>query len=153
MNNKTNEMLIGGAVVFKEIRSGKFQFLLNKNEEDEWEIIKAIARKGESSVRAAIRYTTEQGSMNARVIEEASRATGFTTVNGKSVVQKYLYYVMVFKTGGEMIGFDKVAWFDYPTAIRKLKLKREQDALRSANKIIKVWKKEQKELEKSLQPS
>ena len=135
-------MLIGCAVVFKEIRGGKFQFLLNKNEDGEWEILKAAARKGESSVRAAIRYTTDQGSMSARVINEASRATGTATINGKTVIQKYLYYVMLYKTGGEMIGFEKVSWFNYANAIRKVKLKREQDALREANKLIKVWMKE-----------
>lgn len=140
-------MLIGGAIVFKEIRAGKVHFLLNKDENGDWEILKAVARKGESSVRAAIRYTTEQGSMSARVIDEASRATGTATVNGKAMVQKYLFYFMIYKAGGEMIGFDSVSWFDYSNAIRKLKLKREQDALRSANKMIKVWKKKQKEEE------
>lgn len=150
-NNAATEQLIGGAVVFKEIRGNKVHFLLTKDEDGNWEIIKSMGRKGESSVRAAIRLTKEQGCMNVTVIEEASRATGVGTVNGKSMVFKYLFYVMVFVTGGEMIGFDTVSWFDYATAIRKLKLKREQEALRSANKLIKVWKREQKELEKSLQ--
>lgn len=147
MASRNNEMLIGCAVVFKELKNGKVKFLLNQDEEGNWEILKAVARKGESSVRAAIRYTTEQGSMNARVIDEASRSTGTATINGKTMLQKYLYYVMVFKTGGEMIGFDKVSWFDYSAAIRKLKLKRESDALREANKLVKVWKKEEKQEE------
>lgn len=145
MANKTNELLIGCAVVFREMRGGKFKFLLNQDEEGNWEILKAVARKGESSVRAAIRYTTEQGSMNARVIDEASRATGTGTVNGRTVIHKYLYYVMVYKGGGEMIGFEKVSWFDYAAAVRKLTLKREQVALREANKMIKKWMKEKKE--------
>ena len=151
MKNRATEQLIGGAIVFKEIRGNRVHFLLSKTEGGDWEIIKSMGRKGESSVRAAIRLTKEQGSMNVTVIEEASRATGVGTINGKSMVFKYLFYVMVFKTGGEMIGFDTVSWFDYAAAIRKLKLKREQDALRSANKLIKVWKREQKEIEKSLQ--
>lgn len=139
MANRNNEMLIGCAVVFRELRGGKVKFLLNKDEDGNWEILKAVARKGESSVRAAIRYTTEQGSMSARVIDEASRATGTATVNGKTVLQKYLYYAMFYKTGGEMIGFENVSWFDYSSAVRKLKLKREVDALKEANKIAKSW--------------
>jgi len=143
MSGKNGDMLVGCAVVFKE-RGGKIQFLLNKNDQEEWELLKSIARKGESSVRSVIRYTTEQGHMNAKVLEEVSRSSVPTVINGRSVNQKFLYYVMFYKVGGEMIGFSDVAWFDYSSSIKKLKNKKDIDALKKANLYIKVWKKDKK---------
>ncbi|HLD90322.1 MAG TPA: hypothetical protein VI911_04810, partial [Patescibacteria group bacterium] len=75
MKNNNGEILIGGAVIFKEGR-GKNHFLLSKNNEGEWEILKSTVRRGESSVRAVIRFTSEQGNMNTRVLDEVGRGTG-----------------------------------------------------------------------------
>ena len=56
INNKNNQQIsIGGAIVFRSSRAG-YQYLLVKVKEDgDWEIPKVTVRKGESSVRAAIR--------------------------------------------------------------------------------------------------
>lgn len=101
-------VLVSGAIVFKETRGKKRWFLIKKEEEgSEWEIPKIMARKTESSARAAIRLMAEQASMDAKVLEEAGRAGGSTTVNGKAVPQRYLYYLMVLQGGGEILGFDE----------------------------------------------
>lgn len=141
-NNKKQEMLIGGAVIFRDNR-GKVQFLLVKHKDSEdWEIPKVTVRRGESSVRSVIRLTGEQGGMTAKVLEEAGRATGNVVVNGKAVSQKYYYYLMMQKAGtSEIIGFDEVKWMEHAMALKKLSLKREKDILKSAKSVLKEWEK------------
>lgn len=143
MGTKDNQqILIGGAIVFRDYR-GKRQFLLVQQKEDgDWEIPKITVRRGESSVRAVIRMISEQGGMSVRVLEEAGRGTGTTVVNGKSISQKTYYYIMLQKSGGiDAIGFFKSKWMEYGDATRKLKLKREKDMLKAAKDYLKVWEK------------
>jgi len=143
MKNNNGEILIGGAVIFKEGKAKKL-FLLSKNNNGDWEILKSTVRRGESSVRAVIRYTTEQGNMNTRVLDEVGRGTGTGTINNKSVTYKYIYYLLLFKAGAEIMGMGEVNWFDYATASRKIKLKREKDMLKVASSMVKEWQKKRK---------
>lgn len=138
-----NEVLVGGAIVFKEGKSKKM-FLLSKNSSGDFEIPKTTVRRGESSVRAVIRYTSEQGNMNARVLDEVGRATGTSTVNGRQVTQKYIYYLMFYKAGAEVMGMGDVTWFDKDQTNRKLTLKREKDMIKTASSMIKEWEKKRK---------
>lgn len=143
MKNDKGEILIGGAVVFKEV-NGKKMFLLSKNGEGEFEILKSSVRRGESSVRAVIRYTSEQGNMNTRVLEEVGRASGAGNLNNKPVTYKYIYYLLYFKAGLEISGIGDISWFDYSTSVKKLKLKREKDILKNASGMVKEWEKTKK---------
>lgn len=141
-NSKNQLILIGGAVIMRENR-GKKQYLLVKNKDQkDWEIAKVTVRKGESSVRSVIRLTGEQGGMSARVLEEAGRSTGTVVMNGKSIPQKYYYYLM-FQKGGpsELLGFDEVKWLEHPEALKKLAQKRDKEMLKSAKEVLKVWEK------------
>lgn len=142
MKNNT-QISISGGIVFKDSR-GKRYFLLVKSKEGEWEFPKVIVRKGESSVRAIIRVTTEQGGMTTRVLEEAGRTSGMAAVNNKSVPQKYYYYLMLYRSSGEMIGFEKFQWAEFGKAMRELSLKREKDMLKSGKEVLKEWEKKQK---------
>jgi len=145
----TNLVLVSGAVVFKEGRGKRRWFIVMQGEEDGWEIPKVFVRKGESSVRAAIRMMGEQGGMTTQVLEEAGRAGGVTTVNEKILPQRHLYYLMVLLPGvNEAIGFDKSQWLEYAKAVRALSSKRERAMLRQARKELRKWKKRQVELEK-----
>lgn len=148
MKNEKGEILIGGAVVFKEGK-GKNLFLLSKNNDGEFEILKSTVRRGESSVRAVIRYTSEQGNMNTRVLDEVGRGTSVGTVNNKSVTYKYIYYLLFFKAGAEIAGIGDISWFDYATAAKKLKLKREKDMLKIASGMVKEWEKNKKKKKSS----
>jgi len=56
---KDNLILISGAVIFKE-HSGKRLWFLVKQEDGAWEIPKVVARKTESSARAALRMMGER---------------------------------------------------------------------------------------------
>lgn len=143
MKSGNGEILVGGAVIFKEGK-GKNLFLLTKNNDGDWEILKSTVRRGESSVRAVIRYTTEQGNMNTRVLDEVGRGTSVGTVNTKSVTYKYIYYLLFFKAGAEISGIGDVSWFDYATAAKKLKLKREKDILKAGSTMVKEWTKKKK---------
>lgn len=146
MNNKNNQQItISGAIVFRDCR-GKRQFLVVKtNEDSEWEFPKVTVRRGESSVRAAIRLTGEQGGITARVLEEAGRFTGSGVVNGKSVSQKYYYYLMLQKGGpSEMIGFFDHKWLDVADLSKKVNLKKEKEMFKGAREVLKGWEKTHK---------
>ena len=141
-NNKNQQILIGGAIVFRDNR-GKKQFLLVKQKEgDGWEIPKVIVRKGESSARAVIRLISEQGGMTARILEEAARLNGTLIINGKPVPQKYYYYLMLQKgASGEVIGFNDFKWVDFDNAVKTISLKKEQDVMKNALDVLKEWEK------------
>jgi 8-oxo-dGTP pyrophosphatase MutT (NUDIX family) len=145
VTKQAQQILIGGAIVFKDNR-GKRQFLVVKQKEDsDWEIPKVTVRKGESSVRAVIRMTSEQAGMSARVLEEAGRATGTTIINGKSIPQKYYYYLMLQKAGGtEVIGFFDFQWLEYSMALKKIVLKREKEMFKGGRDVLKEWEKTHK---------
>jgi 8-oxo-dGTP pyrophosphatase MutT (NUDIX family) len=141
-NNKNQQILIGGAIVFRDNR-GKRQFLLVRQKEDgDWEIPKITVRRGESSVRAAIRMISEQGGMAARVLEEIGRLSGNTVINGKSVSQKFYYYLMVQKAGGsELIGFSDFKWLEYGDAVKKIITKKEKEMMKNGRDVLKEWEK------------
>lgn len=141
-NNKKQEILIGGAVVFRDHR-GKVQFLLVKHKDTpEWEIPKVTVRRGESSVRSVIRLMSEQGGMTVKVLEEAGRSSGTAIINTKSMNQRFYYYLMIQKAGGgDIIGFDECKWMEYADAVKKLELKREKDMLKGGRDALKEWEK------------
>lgn len=141
---KNSMLLISGGIIFKDYR-GRRKFLLVKQKDEEgWEIPKVTVRRGESSVRAAIRMTGEQAGMNVTVLEEAGRFSGFATVNGKSIPQKHLYYIMVQKSGSEIMGFEKFEWLEFEKALKKLTSKREKEMLRNTKSVLKEWEKTHK---------
>lgn len=133
-------MLIGGAVVFKDNR-GKRQYLLVKTKEDGgWEFPKVTVRRGESSVRAVIRLTGEQGGITARVLEEGGRYNSNTVINGNSIAQKYYYYIMFQKGGSsEMIGFQEYKWMESGDTLRKLDSKKEKEMFKMSREVLKEW--------------
>jgi 8-oxo-dGTP pyrophosphatase MutT (NUDIX family) len=136
------QILIGGALVFRDNRGKRQWLVVKQKDEGDWEIPKVTVRKGESSVRAAIRMTSEQAGMSARVLEEAGRGTGNTVINGKTIPQKYFYYLMVQKAGGvEVIGFNDFKWLEYGEAVKKIALKKEKDILKSGKEVLKEWEK------------
>jgi ADP-ribose pyrophosphatase YjhB (NUDIX family) len=142
MFNK-NLVLISGACLFKETRGKRRWFIVKQTDEDGWEVPKVLVRKGESSVRAALRMIGEKGGITARVLEEAGRAGGVTTTNGKTLPQRHIYYLMLTKLAAdETIGFPEFAWLEYAKATRKLNSKREKQMLKAANEVLKKWKKE-----------
>lgn len=138
-----NTVLVSGAIVFKEQHGKSRWFIVKQNDEEEWELPKVMVRKGESSVRAALRMMGEKGGMTTRVIEEAGRAGGVITLNNKTLPQRHLYYLMLLKSGSkEAIGFGNYLWLEYANAVRKLTSKRERTMLKAAKEIWGAWKKE-----------
>lgn len=131
-------IIVSVPVVFKgSIKNPKW-FLVKKNDEKEWELPKTMTRRGESSVRAAIRMMSEQGGFRASVIEEVGRSGGATKVNGRPVSQRYLYYLMTYRVGGEVLGFEEAEWMEHSKALKKLGVKRDKDMLKTAKKMLKT---------------
>lgn len=133
---KDNTILVSSPVVFKEGKEPLW-FVVKQNEDSDWELPKTIVRKGESSVRGAIRAMAEQGGMRANVLEEVGRGGGAAKVNGRNVGQKFIYYLLVFREGSEVLGYAENQWLPYSKAVRKLAQKRDQKMLREANKMLK----------------
>ena len=148
---KNNTLLISGAVVVKKAQNGrKYWFLVRQSEDEGWEIPKVVVRKGESSVRASIRMTGEQGGITAQALEEAGRSGGSTTLNGKVVPRRSIYYLMLFKASGEILGFLEHGWFEYASARKKISTKTEKDMLKQANQEYGKWLKEQEKIRKGI---
>jgi hypothetical protein len=142
--NDSNILLVSAGVCLKKIRGRIYWFIVRQGNEGEWEIPKINVRRGESSVRAAIRMMMEKGGMNARVLEEVGRAGGAALVNGHSVPQRTLFYLMIYKDGGEVIGFTQYAWLECRKASKELAGKRDKQMLREANKLFKKLTREDK---------
>jgi len=134
---KDKLLLVSVPVVFKKDKGKKEWFLVVHEKDGDWELPKTTVRKAESSVRAAIRVMAEQGGIKAKVLEEAGRSGGATRVNNKLVAQRFIYYLMSTKDSGEMLGFLDGGWFEYRSAVKKLKTKRDRQMLKEALKIAK----------------
>lgn len=143
MATKNSTILIGGALIYKESRRRRF-FWLVVDKEGRWEIPKVTVRRGESSPRAVIRMAGEQAGMNARILEEIDRGSGVVAVNSKTIVQKTYYYLLVLHSAGEVLGFAKYAWLDYKKALKALYLKKEKDALKTAEEMLRQWEREKR---------
>ena len=138
-----NTVLLSVACLYKETKGKLRWFIVKQSEVDGWEIPKVLVRKGESSVRAALRMMGEKGGMATRVLEEAGRSGGVTTINGRTLPQRHLYYLMVTKnSSSEAIGFPEYLWVEYANAVRKMSLKRDRLMLKAARKTLIKWKKE-----------
>jgi len=143
MATKNNPISIGGAVVYKESRGKRFFWLIG-TEGNGWEIPKVTARRGESSVRAALRMAGETAGMNTKVLEEVGRHSTMVLVNGKPIAQRLYYYLLVFKSAGEVLGFTKSQWMNYKKALKAITLKREKEVLKSAEDLLRQWDRERK---------
>lgn len=141
--NSSKTVLVAGAVLFRERNDETEWFIVKESPDTDWEIPKTIVRKGESSVRAVLRLMGQKGSMSTRVLEEAGRSGGVSTVNGKTVPRRFIYYTMLTKSqASEAIGFAESGWFDFKEATKKLPTKKEQGILKDAYEYCKVWKKQ-----------
>jgi hypothetical protein len=141
-----NNISIGAAVIFKESRRKRFYWIV-EGKDGKWEIPKATVRRGESSVRAAIRMSGEIAGMNARVLEEVGRRGSIVIVNGKAVNQRIYYYLMIFKSAGEVLGFEKYQWLGVKKVQKAIFLKREKEVIKEAELLLKKWEKEGKKIE------
>jgi ADP-ribose pyrophosphatase YjhB (NUDIX family) len=142
-----NLVLVSVAIIFREGKRKREWLITKQTESSDWELPRILVRKGESSARAALRMAGEQLGMSTKVLEEAGRAGGVTSVNDKAFPQRQLYYLMVQKAAtGEVIGFAKHAWLEYARAVRNLSSKRDRQMIKAARKELKAWlKREQKE--------
>lgn len=147
-----NLVIISVSALFKE-KNGKRQwFVVRQSEEEGWELPKVLVRKRESSPKAVIRLMGEDGGISAKILEEAGRAGGVTTVNGKVLPQRHIYYLMRYDhSAGEVLGFDEYDWLEYARAVSRLFSKRDKLMLKLAKKELIKWKKEREKLKKGRQ--
>ncbi len=139
MNNK-NTIIISVGIMFKESGSKKKWLLVKKNGGEEWELPRITVRKTESSARAAIRMAGEQLATNAQILEEVGRSGGVTTVNGRALSQRQLYYLMKSKSQAEeALAFVESEYMEYVKAYRKLTSKRDKQMLKAARDEFKKW--------------
>lgn len=133
-------MLVAGAAVFRKAKNGRVSwFLVREAQDKKWELPKAIVRKGESSVRTVLRVMGEQGGMNCKIIEEAGRIEDNIEVNGKKTPRRIIYYLVLEKSAGEVLGFEEYVWTDLRSALGKLGWSKEKRILRDAKKELENW--------------
>jgi hypothetical protein len=134
-------VLTSAAIVLND-KHGVLQWLVVKQKEDgDWEIPKFIVRRGESSVRTAIRVMGEKGGMSLRVLEEAGRISWISNCDGKTISHKCLYYIMKLKTPPkEIFGFPESVWLDSSKALSKIVSKKEKEIFKKARDLYKEIK-------------
>lgn len=134
--------------VFKEKKKGNDVewLLVYEDEESGWALPNTQARKGESSVRSAIRLLAEALGMNARILEEVSRSTGAARVSGKDATAQTLSYLMIHENGEELLEYQDMVWLDYKKAAKKLTSKKHQKILADAKDLLKKLQKEKSSL-------
>lgn len=140
------DKLVTGAATYRK-KNGRTEWLIIKSDEGSgWELPKGDVRRGESSVRGALRALLENGGIRSRVLEEAGRATVSTTVNGEPLAQKHIFYLA--RQRGKNEEGSKYAeerWLPYSQARRNLSLARERRILRQANQVLKLWRRTKRE--------
>lgn len=138
---KNNTVLVAGVALHRLHDEKEEWFILKKLENEGWELPKIVVRKGESSVRAALRVMGEKGAMSTKVLEEATRFNSTINANGKNLSQRTIYYVMILKSSpSEVIGFGEFEWLEYSAAFKRLD-KKEQKAIKASKEIYTEWKK------------
>ncbi len=143
-------MLVAGAAVFRKAKNGRVTwFLVKDSQTKRWELPKALVRKGESSVRTILRVMGEQGGMNCKIIEEAGRIEDETEVNGKKTPRRIIYYLVLEKSAGEVLGYEEYTWADFSSALKKLGWGKEKTILKNAKKELEIWL-EKRKLKKSV---
>lgn len=148
LNLDKNLVLVSSAICFRGDGKDRKWLLVKNSEEGDLEFPRTMVRKVESSVRASIRMMGEQGGITVRVLEEAGRAGGVTSVNNKIVPQRHIYYLMMhLSDAGEEIGFIESSWVETSGVTRKLSTKREKQMFQDAKKILKEWEKTKKKEE------
>lgn len=138
--------LVAGAATYRK-KNGRTEWLIVKPDEDSgWELPKGDVRRGESSVRGALRALLENGGIRSRVLEEAGRATVSTTVDGEPFAQKHIFYLMR-KRGKNKEGskYAEERWLPYSQARISLSFARERRILRQANETLKEWRKQRRD--------
>jgi len=140
---KETTILISAACLFKESKGKQYWLLVKPSEDSAWELPRATVRKGESSVRAILRVLGEMGGMTVKVLEEVGRGSATININNRSVPQKFLYYLLIYKaSAGELIGFDDSKWLEYAKAVKEMGSKKEASQLREAKQVLAKWEKQ-----------
>jgi len=127
-----NEHLLAGAVLFRKKNGKTSWFLVQSKGKDYWELPKGIVRKGESSVRTAIRTIGEMAGLQARVLEEAGRGVE----QGNLIV----YYLMQHRnSSSSKSNYSKVSWVPYYSAKQKLSKSWEKKIIMQAKQVLHEW--------------
>jgi hypothetical protein len=140
---KDTTILTSVACLFKESKGKNYWLLVKPSEDSEWELPRATVRKGESSVRAILRVIGEMAGMSVKVLEEVGRGSSTVLVSNRPVPQKFLYYLLVFKSSaGEILGFHDSKWLEYAKVVKEVSSKKEASELRQARRVLAKWEKE-----------
>lgn len=137
------QVLIGGALMFRE-RGGKTAWLVVKPEEDdEWQLPKGLVYREESSVRAVIRTLGKLVGLRSAVLEEVGRVNSTTTSKGSPLVRRIIYYLVQLKGKLEVDGvLVKLQWLEFASAKSKLGTQAEKKMLIQARNVLSQWRKQ-----------
>lgn len=126
-----------GAVVVRKPTKGGPLWLLVREKGKKWKIPKSIVRKRESSVRAVLRTMGEQCGISCEVLEEVGRKEDYLDINGKKTPRTIIYYLVLAKNKGEILGFGESSWFNYEQALKKIGSAKERAIFKQAKTELK----------------
>lgn len=138
------QVLIGGALVFRD-RGKKTSWLVVKPEdENEWQLPKGLVFREESSVRAVMRTLGKIAGLRSAIIEEVGRTNSTTARKGTSLSRRVIYYLVQLKgkaEEGEMSMPIKLQWLKFASAKTRLGTANEKKMLIEARSMLSEWRK------------
>ncbi len=137
-----DEVLVGGAVVFKQRGRKVLWFIAKPGEQDAWQLPKMVVRRGESSVRGTLRMAEELAGLRGAVLEEVGRVSNTTTHKGMPLVRRIIYYLMQQKGKSAAPSYAKTQWAEFATARSRLATASEKKVLSQARTLLTTWQKQ-----------
>lgn len=137
------QVLIGGALMFRE-RGGKTSWLVVKPEaDDEWQLPKGLVYREESSVRAVIRTLGKLAGLRSAVLEEVGRVSSTTTSKGNPLSRRIIYYLVQLRGKLEVDDIPvKRQWLEFASAKSRLGTQAEKKMLIQARGVLSQWRKQ-----------
>lgn len=138
------EVLLGGATVFKERRGKVLWLLVKPGRDDGWQLPKSVVRRGESSVRSTINTVRLLAGMRCFVLEEVGRVSSTTTHKSMPLTRRIIYYLVQQRGGNGEAGYAKLAWVEHIKARSQLGTASEKRMLAQARIVLSEWRKQDK---------
>ena len=148
MKNKPplkREYSAGGVVYKRETRSGKRKtlWLIGKHSGyHKWVLPKGLIEKGERSWQTAIRETEEEMGAKTRLVEEkpVKKLQYYYFIDKEKVFKTVTFYLLEYLSGNCQKDHDwemeKVEWFPFSKALKKLAFENEAQVLKEGRKLL-----------------
>jgi 8-oxo-dGTP pyrophosphatase MutT (NUDIX family) len=116
--------------------------LVGRNHPGIWALPKGTPRSGETLEQVAVREVQEETGLKVRLIAYIGSISYFF-IRGKVRFQKQVRHFLFEAIGGDTAlhdaEYDRVEWFSFPEAFRRLTYQNEVNILSQAEEILQRW--------------